>query len=224
MEGSGPAMRRRGVRRSCGRYARRVEGDVAAHEVGAGRGKTQAGDAALEEQRSAPQTPVGEAPGSRRVDMRHLGRPYERADAAAAAHESEETGFSDGCGDSQGASKPLGRARRRGTLGGAHGSAIAPSEAAAREDGRAAAERRTARCVKIEGPRECGALKPIKKSCARRSRRRERNHPQRQAKRPIPPCGHSGRMPLPAPSQRTRRPRRQSQAIAYEAETRYRWS
>ena len=35
----------------------------------------------------------------------------------------------------KGLSKPLVRARRRGTSGGARGSTIAPSEAAAREDG-----------------------------------------------------------------------------------------
>ena len=98
--------------------------------------KAQANGAALGERRSTLLMPVGDAPGSPRVDMRHLACTRKRAAAAASAHGSAETGFSDSRGDSQGAFKPLGRARRRGTLGGAHGSAIAPSEAAAREDGR----------------------------------------------------------------------------------------
>lgn len=102
--------------------------------------------------------PVGDAPGSPRVDMRHLACTRKRAAAAASTRGSAETGVSDNCGDPQGAFKPLGRARRCGTLGGAHGSAIAPSEAAAREYGRGgcraahSARRENRRAPQMQGP------------------------------------------------------------------------
>ena len=101
-----------------------------------GRGKARHG---ASEERN-PREAGGVADGRRRCNKeagpdncRRLDRAREqggiRSPAAAA------TGiFHDG--DSQGAFEPLGRERRLGTLGSAHGSADAASEAAAREDGR----------------------------------------------------------------------------------------